>query len=56
LRDPQVEVVREEDGAIVTTLTGTVADQAALHGLLSSIRNLGVPLLSVERLETGAGR
>jgi hypothetical protein len=56
LRDPQVEIVREGDGSIITTLTGTVADQAALHGLLTSLRDLGVPLLSVERLEKGAGR
>ena len=56
LRDPQVEVVREGDGSIVTTLTGTAADQAALHGLLTSLRDLGVPLLSVERLEKGTGR
>jgi hypothetical protein len=56
LRDPQVEVVPEGDGSIVTTLTGTVADQAALDGLLTSLRDLGVPLLSVKRLDTGAGR
>ncbi len=30
-----------------TTLTGRVADQAALHGLLAQIRDLGLPLLSV---------
>jgi hypothetical protein len=34
-----------------TLLTGSVADQAALHGLLSKIRDLGLPLLSVERVE-----
>lgn len=32
-----------------TTLTGTVSDQAALHGLLRHIRDLGLPLLSVRR-------
>jgi hypothetical protein len=32
-----------------TLLSGSVADQAALHGLLSKIRDLGLPLLSVER-------
>ncbi len=30
-----------------TVLTGPVIDQAALHGILSRIRDLGVPLLSV---------
>ena len=33
-----------------TLLTGTVADQAALHGVLHKIRDLGLPLLSVQRL------
>jgi hypothetical protein len=36
-----------------TLLTGTVVDQIALHGLLSRIRDLGLCLLSVQRLETG---
>ncbi len=30
-----------------TVITGTVIDQAALHGLLQSLRDLGLPLLSV---------
>ena len=34
-----------------TILTGPVADQAALHGLLAKIRDLGLPLLSVQRVE-----
>ncbi len=33
-----------------TTITGTVADQAALHGLLRKIRDLGVPLLEITRV------
>ncbi len=33
-----------------TRLTGTVTDQAALHGLLKKVRDLGMPLLSVQRL------
>jgi hypothetical protein len=32
-------------------LTGSIADQAALHGLLARIRDLGLPLLSVKRME-----
>jgi hypothetical protein len=35
-----------------TLLTGPVADQAALYGLLSKIRDLGLPLLSLTRLRT----
>ena len=34
-----------------TVLTGPVADQAALHGLLKKVRDLGLPLLSVNRIE-----
>jgi hypothetical protein len=34
-----------------TALTGSVADQAALHGLLHRIRDMGLPLLSVERVD-----
>ena len=35
-----------------TLLTGPVADQAALHGLLNKIRDIGLPLLSVKRADT----
>lgn len=35
-----------------TTLTGPVADQAALHGLLGRVRDLGLSLVAVERLES----
>jgi hypothetical protein len=34
-----------------TILTGPVPDQAALHGILIKIRNLGLPLISVRRIE-----
>jgi hypothetical protein len=37
-----------EDGD--TLLTGPVADQAALHGLLRKVRDLGIPLASVNEL------
>ena len=47
------------DGMIVqcqpdgtTTLSGPVRDQAALHGLLRKVRDLGMPLLSVIRVQT----
>jgi hypothetical protein len=41
-------VVSLEDGQ--TLLTGQVADQAALHGLLARIRDLNLKLLAVRRL------
>ena len=36
-----------------TTLEGAVRDQAALHGLLAKVRDLGLTLLAVERRATG---
>jgi len=38
-----------------TLLTGPVVDQAALHGLLKKVRDLGMPLLSVMRVNPGQG-
>jgi hypothetical protein len=39
------------DQAGQTTIAGPVADQAALHGLLTKVRDLALPLLSVRRLD-----
>jgi hypothetical protein len=36
-----------------TVICGLVADQPALHGLLTKVRDLGLCLISVRRLETG---
>lgn len=36
-----------------TRLRGAVEDQAALHGILARIRDLGIPLVSVRRLPAG---
>jgi hypothetical protein len=44
-------ITREENGD--TLMTGPVVDQAALHGLLRRVRDLGMPLLSVIRLTPG---
>lgn len=37
----------------VTTLTGRALDQSALHGVLVRVRDLGLPLISVNRVESG---
>ena len=37
-----------------TLLTGQVVDQAALHGLIRRTRDLGLPLLSINRVQSGA--
>jgi hypothetical protein len=39
-------IKREENGE--TLLSGPIADQAALHGVLRKVRDLGMPLLSVK--------
>ncbi len=39
----------ERDGS--TVLSGPVLDQAALHGLLQKVRDIGLPLVSVTRVE-----
>jgi hypothetical protein len=40
-------LTQESDGIIV--LRGSVVDQAALHGLLAKVRDLGLPLIAVRR-------
>jgi hypothetical protein len=44
-----MEVTPQPNGE--TILTGPVADQAALHGLLQKIRDMGLPLVSVGPVE-----
>jgi len=49
-----LDLAHEDDGT--TSLTGAIADQAELHGLLTKIRDLGVTLISltvVDRPDTG---
>jgi hypothetical protein len=47
-------ITREDNGD--TLLIGPVVDQAALPGLLAKVRDLGLPLLSVIRLEPNQER
>ncbi len=46
-------ITLEKDGD--TLLTGPVVDQAALYGLLKKVRDLGMPLVSVNPVEPGLG-
>lgn len=41
-------VQRQDDGT--TVLVGPVVDQAALHGVITRIRDLGLPLLAMDRV------
>jgi hypothetical protein len=44
-----LKITTEPDG--MTVIAGPVADQAVLHGLLARVRYLGVPLISVRRVD-----
>ncbi len=44
-------ITLEDNGE--TLLTGPVVDQAALHGLLRKVRDVGMPLISVIRVKPG---
>jgi len=46
-----LNIALEDNGD--TLLTGPVVDQAALHGLLKKVRDLGMPLVSVNRINPG---
>lgn len=48
-----LSMAHEEDG--ITVLTGPVTDQPALHGLLAKIRDLGLPLVSVNCIKPNEG-
>jgi hypothetical protein len=43
-------VSHESDGT--TVLSGPIADQAALHGVIQRVRDLGLPLVSVTQVDT----
>jgi hypothetical protein len=47
----RLTITLEEDGT--TLLQGPVIDQAALHGILKKVRDLGMPLLLVHAVELG---
>jgi hypothetical protein len=43
--------VEEENGTVVTVIHGDVPDQPALFGILDRIRDLNLPLISVEQCD-----
>jgi hypothetical protein len=46
-----LKITRDEDGN--TLLIGSVVDDAALHGILKKVRDLGLPLISFNQMESG---
>jgi hypothetical protein len=46
--DMTINYEQNAGGLTITILTGVVQDQAGLHGLLNRIRDLNIPLLSVQ--------
>ena len=46
-----LRLTREANGE--TELSGPIVDEAALHGVLAKVRDLGLPLLAVNRVEPG---
>ena len=49
----ELTIDEDDNGAVVTTLTGELIDQAALQGILTQIRDLSLVLLLIERVEPG---
>jgi len=41
----------EDDNGPITTFTGAIRDQTALHGILAKIRDINMPLLSVNKIK-----
>ena len=46
-----LEITNLENGEAV--LSGEIVDQAALHGVLARVRDLGMPLISAVRVKPG---
>lgn len=51
LHDMTIAVEKARDGSSVTTLTGAVADQARLRGILSKLWDLNMKVVSVRQIE-----
>lgn len=49
-----ITVEREGEGPPITTLTGTVADQAALQGMLRALYTMGLAVRSVAQVDSDA--
>ena len=52
MNDLEIVTERTSDEITITTLTGIVKDQSGLHGLLNRIRDLSIPLISVQYIDS----
>lgn len=55
LNGMSIKTSTDENDYPVTTMSGELLDQAALMGVLNSVYNMGLPLLSVECIEVNPG-
>ena len=49
LGDVDIQAARMEDGQVISTLTVDILDQATLFGILDHIRDINLPLISVNK-------
>ena len=49
LGDVEIQVVQMENGEVISTLTVDILDQATLFGILDHIRDINLPLISVNK-------
>ena len=50
-----IATTRLADGSVMTILSGALVDQSALVGVVNTLHDLGLPLISVERVAWEAG-
>ena len=44
----------DQQGFPITVLSGLILDQAALHGVIAKIRDIGIPVISISRIGSGS--
>ena len=51
--NPSSDTQASAGQGVISVLRGPVADQAALHGMLARLRDFGMPLISIARVDPG---
>jgi hypothetical protein len=52
--NPSLDSQASAGQGVITVLRGPVADQAALHGMIARLRDFGMPLISIARVNPGS--